>query len=82
MVPAQSIWKVLEVDGVRLFRSSKMTCGPWSQIGVDTVEDLEELEAGDFEKLEKILKKIPYKRLLAMMKDHGFTNVPSVSTCP
>ena len=82
MVPAHSTWEVLGVGCVRLFGSSKMNCYPWSQIGVDLVEELEELQAGHFLKLEKILRELPYRRLLKKMEGLGFANVPSVPTCP
>ena len=59
-----------------------MTCCRWSQIGVDSVESLEELEDSDFEKLETQIKAIPYRRLLKGMAQRGFTNVPSVPPCP
>ena len=65
-----------------LFRSSTMTCCPWSQLGVDSVERLKHLDAEDFEMLKKEMKKIPYKLLLDGMTQRGFANVPSVPTCP
>jgi hypothetical protein len=48
------------------------------------VEDLELLPASKIEDLleKKILKMVPYARLLKEMKQRGFSNVPSVSTCP
>jgi len=59
-----------------------MTFCPWSQVGVVSVEDLQDLDADDFEMLKKEIKKIQYKSLLEGMTQRGFTNVPSVPTCP
>ena len=46
------------------------------------VDDLEELVADDFEMLKAKIIKIQYNRLIKGMTQRGFTNVPSVPTCP
>ena len=59
-----------------------MTCCPLSQLGVESLKDLDTLRAVHFKELEKILKFVPYTRLLEMSKQSGCRNVPSVPTCP
>ena len=59
-----------------------MTCCLWIQLGVDSVEDLKDLAADDFEDLKKQFKKIQYNRLLKALAQLNFVNVPLVPTCP
>ena len=62
-----------------------MTCCPWPQLGVHSVEDLKFLDAEDFKSLKKDLSdmdaKIQYTKLTKEMTHRGFNNVPSVPTC-